>query len=87
MIAAIMACTVAVWMYPFVSVKARGLKIRTRLPSILLLGLIGFGVSLSNTVEAGKALLSRRRWEFVRTPKYALRGVADSWKEKKYQVT
>jgi cellulose synthase/poly-beta-1,6-N-acetylglucosamine synthase-like glycosyltransferase len=82
----ITACTVAPWLYPFVSVKARGLKAWRKLPSILLLGLIGFGISLSNTVEAGKALLSRRRWEFVRTPKYALRGASDSWKQKKYQA-
>jgi cellulose synthase/poly-beta-1,6-N-acetylglucosamine synthase-like glycosyltransferase len=87
LILAIAACTVAVWLYPIVSVKARGLKVWRRLPSILLLGLIGFGVSLSNTVEAGKALLSRRLWEFVRTPKYALSDAADGWKEKKYQVS
>ncbi len=86
-VAAICACSVAVWLYPVVCVKARGRSIWKSLPSMLLLVLIGFGVSLSNTVEAGKALLSRRAWEFVRTPKYALRRATDRWKGKSYQAS
>jgi len=51
-----------------------------------VLFLIGCGVSLSNTIEAGKALLSSRNWAFKRTPKYALRDDQDAWQDKRYQV-
>ena len=48
--------------------------------------LLGFGISLSNSIEAGKALLSNRIWDFTRTPKYANLQKVRDWKKQKYQV-
>lgn len=83
---AILVCTFAFWLYPLVALKARGLRIFGNIPSLVVLGLIGFGVSLSNTLEAAKALLSNRVWAFERTPKYAVKRAGDNWKAKQYQV-
>ena len=83
---AIAACTVAVWMYPLTALRVRGRSIVRNLPSILVLGLLGFGISPGNTIEAIKALLSRRAWTFRRTPKYGVRRRGDDWRGKRYQV-
>jgi cellulose synthase/poly-beta-1,6-N-acetylglucosamine synthase-like glycosyltransferase len=86
LVSAIALCTIAVWLGPLVAIRARGAAIHRNIPSVLLLGMIGFGVSLSNTVEALKALFSRRDWPFRRTPKYAVESARDDWKGKRYQV-
>lgn len=83
---AIAACTVAVWMYPLTALRVRRRSIVRSLPSILVLGLLGFGTSPGNTIEAVKALLSRRAWSFRRTPKYGIRRKGDDWRGKRYQV-
>jgi hypothetical protein len=82
----IVICTVAPWVASIVTLKKQGLPVAPNLPSLLVLFLLGWGISLANTVEAGKALLTRREWEFTRTPKYA--GLKDrgAWRSKIYQV-
>ena len=96
----IILCIAAVWSFPLIAVKkgfaSRGntssrsgtsrISILKNTPGLLVLSLIGFGLSLSNTVEAVKALLSNRIWPFRRTPKYAIRNRPDNWKDKIYQV-
>ena len=57
-----------------------------KLLNVLVLFLLGFGLSLANTIEAGKALLSNRDWAFVRTPKYAIQKDSEEWKNKRYQI-
>lgn len=55
--------------------------------TLFVLLLLGFGLSLSNTIEAGKALLTDRIWEFNRTPKYAKLQNKQEWRGKRYQVS
>ena len=49
--------------------------------------MLGCGISLSTTIEAGKALLTNRTWTFKRTPKYAIQSDNDGWQNKRYQVS
>ncbi len=83
---AVAVCTVSFWIYPLVAVHARGRKIRREIPAILLLAVIGFGVSLSNTIEAAKALFTNRVFKFKRTPKYNIRAPGADWRARRYQV-
>jgi hypothetical protein len=76
---------VAAWISPLVSLKLQKLSIRKNLLELVVLFLLGSGISVSNTVEAFKALLSNRSWEFKRTPKYAhVQG--NDWQNRRYQV-
>jgi cellulose synthase/poly-beta-1,6-N-acetylglucosamine synthase-like glycosyltransferase len=82
----IVLCAVAAWIPPLVALRAQALPASRKPSSFLILFLLGCGVSLSNTIEAGKALLTDRNWAFQRTPKYAIdRGQRD-WRQKRYQV-
>jgi hypothetical protein len=58
-----------------------------KLSSFLILFFLGCGVSVSNTIETGKALLSNRKWAFKRTPKYAIQHGNENWRDKRYQVS
>jgi cellulose synthase/poly-beta-1,6-N-acetylglucosamine synthase-like glycosyltransferase len=82
----ILICTSAVWVSPIVILKIQGFPIARNLSVLLVLFLLGFGVSVSNTLEAGKALFTNRNWAFQRTPKYALLFNKEKWIDKKYQV-
>jgi hypothetical protein len=82
----ILICTSAVWISPIVILKIQGFPIPRNLSSLVVLFLLGFGVSVSNTLEAGKALFTNRNWVFQRTPKYAVQYEKEEWKDKKYQV-
>ena len=82
----IVLCTAAVWITPAVTLRVQGFSIRRNLSSLLILFLLGSGVSLNNTIEAGKALLTNRDWAFKRTPKYAIRRRDEEWRDKRYQV-
>jgi glycosyltransferase involved in cell wall biosynthesis len=85
-IIAILLCTAASFLYPLAAIRARGRRISANAASVGILALLGFGLSLSNTIEAAKALFSRRDWPFSRTPKYAIHGAPDRWEDKRYQV-
>jgi cellulose synthase/poly-beta-1,6-N-acetylglucosamine synthase-like glycosyltransferase len=82
----ILLCMTATWISPVVALKAQQLPISQNLPGLLVLFLLGAGISLSNTVEAIKALFTNRIWEFKRTPKYARLHSQDSWRNLHYQV-
>lgn len=82
----IVLCTVAVWITPIVTLRAQDLSISRNLLSLLVLFLLGCGMSLNNTIEAGKALLTNRNWAFKRTPKYALQHDRGEWQNRIYQV-
>jgi hypothetical protein len=79
-------CAVAPWISAVMALKAQGLPISRNLFTLLVLFLLGYGVSLSNTIEAGKALLSNRNWAFSRTPKYATLQNEGEWRTKIYQT-
>ncbi len=80
-------CTIAAWIPPLVALKAQPLPAWRKIPSIVILFFLGFGVSLSNTVEAGKALLTNTNWAFKRTPKYAIQDENEKWRHKHYQIS
>lgn len=83
----IVLCTVAAWIPPLVVLLGENLSIGRKLSNFLFLYLLGCGVSLNNTIEAGKALLTNKDWAFRRTPKYAIAYLKDGWRDKKYQVS
>ena len=83
----ILLCTVAAWIPPVVALKGQALPWSQKLLSVLILFLLGCGISLSNTIEALKALLTNRNWAFKRTPKYAIQRNEEEWRNKRYQVS
>jgi cellulose synthase/poly-beta-1,6-N-acetylglucosamine synthase-like glycosyltransferase len=82
----IVFCTMAPWISSIVTLRVQRLPVAHNLPSLLVLFLLGCGISLVNTIEAGKALLTNREWEFTRTPKYASSNDPGDWRSKIYQV-
>jgi cellulose synthase/poly-beta-1,6-N-acetylglucosamine synthase-like glycosyltransferase len=82
----ILLCMIAAWISPLVSLKSQKLSITKNLGSLFVLYLLGSGISVSNTVEAIKALLTNRTWEFNRTPKYANIQSKEGWRDRRYQV-
>jgi len=83
----IVLCTVAAWIPPVVAMREQPLTWWRKISSFTVLFLLGCGVSLSNTIEAGKALLTNRNWVFKRTPKYAVQYGNEKWRDKRYQVS
>lgn len=83
----IVLCTVAAWIPPIVALRAQDISVPRKLMRFVILSLLGCGVSLSNTIEAGKALFTNRSWVFKRTPKYAIQQHKGDWRGKKYQVS
>ena len=84
--AMILLSMVAAWLSPLVTLKLQRLSIRKNLPSLLMLFLLGSGISVSNTIEAIKALFTNRMWEFKRTPKYANLQSKEGWRNRRYQI-
>jgi cellulose synthase/poly-beta-1,6-N-acetylglucosamine synthase-like glycosyltransferase len=82
----IVVCALAPWVSALTALKEQNLPLAQNLPTLLILFLLGYGVSLSNTIEAGKALLSNRNWAFARTPKYATLETGGEWRTKQYQT-
>jgi len=76
----------AAWLSPLVTLKQQKLSIRKNIPGLLVLFLLGSGISVSNTIEAIKALFTNRQWEFKRTPKYASVKGKEGWRNRRYQV-
>ncbi|OGO29093.1 MAG: hypothetical protein A2136_10520 [Chloroflexi bacterium RBG_16_54_11] len=84
--AMIVVSMVAAWISPLVSLKLQDIPIRKNLSSLVVLFFLGSGVAVSNTIEAIKALLTNRNWEFKRTPKYANLQNKEGWRNRRYQV-
>lgn len=82
----ILLCTIATWVYYLAAVKAQSLSISKLAPYLFFLGLIGYGISISNTVEVLKGLIKKEGLAFKRTPKYSIESKEDEWRQKKYQV-
>ncbi len=81
----IVGSAIAAWIYYYVALRRQGISILRNLQGFFLLGFIGYGISLSNTIEAVRAFLG---WggEFRRTPKYAVKKRGDDWKTRIYHV-
>jgi cellulose synthase/poly-beta-1,6-N-acetylglucosamine synthase-like glycosyltransferase len=76
----------AAWVSPTISLTLQKLSLRKNLTGLLALFLLGSGVSISNSIEAIKALFTNRQWEFKRTPKYASVQGREGWRNNIYQV-
>ncbi len=83
--AAIVVCWTAVWFCYVSTLREQKMSIVKNLPSLILLGFVGYGISISNTLQAVKAF-SGRGGSFMRTPKYAVKDKGDTWRDKKYQI-
>jgi len=78
--------TLAVLYYCIEAVRVQHLGLLSNIKQILLLVILGYGISVSNSVSALSGLLSNKTGVFLRTPKYAITSKAGTWKEKKYQL-
>ena len=83
----IVLSTLAVLYYCIEAVRVQHLGLLNNVKQILLLVILGYGISVSNSVSALSGLLSKKTGTFLRTPKYAITNKAGTWKEKKYQLT
>ncbi len=84
--ALIAASTVAVLYSCIEAVRVQKLELVHNIKEILILVVIGYGISISNSVSALAGLFSRNTGSFLRTPKYAIESKSDSWRGKKYQL-
>jgi cellulose synthase/poly-beta-1,6-N-acetylglucosamine synthase-like glycosyltransferase len=82
----IMLSTLAVLYYCIEAVRTQHLGLVNNVKQIALLVILGYGISVSNSVSALSGLLSNQTGVFLRTPKYAITSKAGTWKEKKYQL-
>lgn len=82
----IVICAIAPWAMAISTIKKQNLSLIQNLFNLIILFLLGFGVSISNSIEAGKALFTNRTGEFVRTPKYSTLESNSGWRKSNYQV-
>ena len=82
----IILCAVAPWVSAITTFTVQGKSVRRNLTSLFVLFLVGYGISISNTREAYKALFMKKSWEFVRTPKYADLEKNTGWQSLSYQI-
>ncbi len=78
--------TLSVLYYCVEAVRAQHLGLVRNIRQIVLLVILGYGISVSNSVSALSGLLSSQTGVFLRTPKYAITTKDGTWKEKKYQL-
>jgi cellulose synthase/poly-beta-1,6-N-acetylglucosamine synthase-like glycosyltransferase len=79
--------TLAVLYYCMEAVRIQKLSLIQNLKQIVLLVILGYGISISNSVSALTGLLSPQTGTFLRTPKYAITTKEQTWKGKKYQLS
>lgn len=84
--ALVIVCTVGGWAFYIKPIRMQGSSVSKSFSSLLLLGILGYGICVSNTVEAFKGLFLKSTGVFKRTPKYAVMGKNGSWRDKKYQI-
>ncbi len=78
--------TIAVLYYCVEAIRVQNLGLLRNVKEIVLLVILGYGISISNSVQAVSGLLSGSSGTFMRTPKYAITDAAHTWQEKKYQL-
>jgi hypothetical protein len=79
--------TVAPWISSIVARKPQHLPVASNLPGLLVLYLQSGGISLVNTIEPGKALLTTREWGLTDTPKDPSLKDLEDWHSKIYSVS
>jgi cellulose synthase/poly-beta-1,6-N-acetylglucosamine synthase-like glycosyltransferase len=79
-------CTVSMWIFYGTALRTQGMRIRGHIQALGALGLIGFGISLSNTIAVAQGVFGGSSGVFVRTPKYRIERTSDTWRDKKYQI-
>lgn len=79
-------CAISMWIFYGQALKYQGIKIKNELKSLGALCLIGFGISISNTLAIIKGFFGKSPGTFFRTPKYKIEKITDTWRDKKYQV-
>ncbi len=67
-------------------VRMQKLGLVENVKRIAFLVVIGYGISISNSVHAISGLVSREAGIFQRTPKYAIESQGQTWEDKKYQL-
>ncbi|MDG6899052.1 MAG: glycosyltransferase [Nitrososphaerota archaeon] len=77
--------TVAVLLYCVEAIRVQKLGLVANIEQILLLVILGYGISISNSVQALGGIFSKQTGSFSRTPKYAIESTGGTWNGKKYQ--
>ena len=78
--------TIAVLVYCIEAIRVQKLGLLENIKQILLLVIIGYGISISNSVQALGGIFSKQTGSFSRTPKYAIERNGGTWSGKKYQL-
>lgn len=78
--------TFAVLLYCIQAVRLQKLGLFENVKEIIILVILGYGISISNSVHALTGIFSREAGTFSRTPKYAIERSGQSWRGKKYQM-
>lgn len=84
--ALVVLSTIAVLYYCAEAVRVQKMGLVRNIKEIFLLVVLGYGISISNSVNVLSGLFSNRTGTFLRTPKYAITRKDHSWREKKYQL-
>jgi hypothetical protein len=82
----ILFCTVSMWIFYANALWNQGMRLKGQMAALGALGLIGFGMSLSNTIAVAQGFFGRSSGIFSRTPKYRIENTEDTWRDKKYQI-
>ena len=83
--ALVLLSTFAVTMYCVQAVRVQKLGLLGNIRKVVFLVFLGYGMSISNSVQALGGLFSPRVGTFSRTPKYSV-SLGETWKDKKYQI-
>jgi len=84
--ATIFFCAIAMWVFYAYALQLQGMTFRSHIKPLVALALIGFGISISNTIAVLRGLFGLSPGVFFRTPKYKIENRSDTWRDKKYQI-
>ena len=79
-------CALASWSFYAAVLMRQHMSLKEQFSTLLTLTLLGFGISINNSISVFEGLFVPSQGEFKRTPKYAIVHDSDTWKEKKYQI-
>lgn len=85
--ALVILSTLAVLFYCIQAVRVQRLGLLENLKQVFLLVFLGYGISISNSVQALGGIFLRETGTFSRTPKYAIDRSGGTWEGKKYQLS
>ncbi len=84
--ALVIVCTIGGWAFYIKPIRMQGFSVARNLWSVFFLGILCYGICVSNTMEAFRGIFLKKTGAFKRTPKYAVVGKGGSWRDKKYQI-